>query len=125
MIGVLTNDGSNLGIPSSDLLQDGLKHVRLLLDQLTELLEVRVAAEELEAAKGFTTSSTCAGTCTCGTSTTGPTTLTTGLGSGFEKVERLLTTSGSGGTRRGGLFSCFLLLLLLLLLDVIRDSLWL
>lgn len=95
----------------------------LLLDQLTELLEVGVAAKKLEAAEGFAASSTSTGTCTCGTCTTGPTTLTTGLGSGFEKVKGLLATSGSGDTLGGGLCS-FLLLLLLLLLDVVGDSLW-
>lgn len=67
----------------------------LLLNKLAELLEVGVAAEELEASEGLTTSSTGTGT-GGGTSTTGSATFTTRLGSSFEEVQWLFATGGSG-----------------------------
>lgn len=100
--------------------------MRLLLNKLTKLLEMGVAAEELQAAESFTTSGTRTG---AGTSSTArsPTTFTTGLSSSFEEVEVRLVATGrnSGGSRsstsRGWLR--VLSLLLLLFLDVIGNSL--
>jgi hypothetical protein len=50
LLGVLTNHRGDLGVACGDLLQDGLEHVRLLLDELAELLEVGVVAQEIEVA---------------------------------------------------------------------------
>jgi hypothetical protein len=62
--------------------------VRLLLDKLTKLLEMGVAAEELQAAKSFTTSGTSTGTSTgTGTSSTASSaTFATGLSGSFEEI---------------------------------------
>lgn len=67
----------------------------LLLNKLTKLLEMGVAAEELQATESFTTSGTGTG---AGTSSTArsATTFTTGLSGSFEEVEvRLITTGRS------------------------------
>lgn len=71
--------------------------MRLLLNKLTKLLEMGVAAQELQAAKSFTTSGT-------GTSSTARSaTFTTGLSGSFEEVEvRLIATGRSSRSRRSG-----------------------
>jgi hypothetical protein len=113
-----------LGIPGGDLLQDRLKHVGLLLDELTELLEVRVAAEELEACS-VTTSSSSSSSASTSTSTTSTTATTfTGLSGGFKQVKRLFAAGRSRGISSRSRCCGFLLLLLLLFLDVIGDTLW-
>lgn len=72
--------------------------MRLLLNKLTKLLEMGVAAEELQAAESFTTSGTGAGTSSTARSAT---TFTTGLSGSFEEVEVRLVATGrsSGGSR--------------------------
>ena len=99
--------------------------MRLLLNKLTKLLEMGVAAEELQAAESFTTSGT--GTSAGTSSTARSATFTTGLSGSFEEVEGRLVATGrsSGGSRssasRGWLGG--LSLLLLLFLDVIGNTL--
>lgn len=122
LLRVLSDDLGNLGVASRNLLQNGLEHVGLLLNELAKLLEVRVAAEEVQAGKGIATSS---GGSTASTSTAGTTTIT-GLGSCLEQVHRLLTTraTGSGRNGRNGIIALLLLLpLLLFLLDIFGNAL--
>jgi hypothetical protein len=104
---VLSNNLSNLGVASGNLLQDGLEHLGLLLYQLTELLEVRVAAKEIQVC--ITTSRT---TGTSGSSTT--TTTLTSLGSSLEHVERFVATKTFTDGRGVGMSLSLLLLLMLL-----------
>lgn len=87
LIRVLTDDLGNLGVPGGDLLQDGLKHVGLLLNKLSKLLEVGVATEEVKVGESVTTplrsSSTRASTTTA---------TITSLSSGLKKVDGFLAT---------------------------------
>jgi hypothetical protein len=53
-----------LGVSSSDLLQDRFKHLRLLLYDLSQLLELWVVAQKVKAIGGETSSSTSASTST-------------------------------------------------------------
>ena len=102
-------------------MENGLEHLRLLLDELTQLLEMGVIPKEIEVRKGFTAGSS------TGTGRTS-TTFVPGLGSGFKQVDRLTFTvrggrggssfaSGFPGSRGGGS------VLLLFLLDVVGDTL--
>ncbi|MCP6237188.1 hypothetical protein NL436_27275, partial [Klebsiella pneumoniae] len=86
----------NLRIASSDLLEDGLEHLGLLLNKLAQLLEVAVVPQEVEIWECFTTSSTSTRSRT-GTSTRAST--ISCLRSSFEQVDRFTfaTGSGSGG----------------------------
>lgn len=120
---VLTDELCNLGVPSGDLLKDGFQHLWLLLDQLAELLKVRIIPQEVEVGQSFPSSDS------TGTSSTTSTLSSAGLGSGFKQIHWLITAgrrgstlSGRGGRAgsRGGCSS----LLLLLLLDVVGDSLY-
>lgn len=100
---VLTNQLSQLWITCSDLLQDGFEHLRLLLHQLSQLLEMRIVAEEIEIAQcasiSSTSTSSCSATCSAAC-----------LGCCFEQIYWLITCgfrgscgSGCGGRwRRGG-----------------------
>ena len=125
LIGVLSDNLGDLGVASRNLLQDGLQHVGLLLHKLTELLEVRVVAEEVQVGKVGTT---CARSST-GTGTTTSTATLAGLGSSLKQVDRLLATRASSGSswsrrsRRSGALLTLLLLLLLFLLNIIGDTL--
>jgi hypothetical protein len=125
---ILTNELCNLRVTSGNLLKDRFQHLRLLLDQLAELLKVRVIPQEVEVGQSFPSSgSTRTSSTTCALSSTG-------LSSGFKQIDRLITTgrrgsrgstlSGRSGRGRGcgGCGGCGSLLLLLLL-DVVRDSL--
>lgn len=60
LVPILANELRNLGITGGNLLKNGLKHRGVLLDQLTELLEMRVVAKEFEVWEAFSsrTSST-------------------------------------------------------------------
>jgi hypothetical protein len=119
LFGILSNKRGDLGIPGGDLLQDWLKHVGLLLDELTELLEVGVAAEELEAGGVTTSSSSGTGTSTAGTTAT----TIAGLSCSFKQVQRLFAAGRSRSISSRSRCCGFLLLLLLLFLDVIGDTL--
>ena len=117
----MTNELRDLRVTSRNLLKNRLEHLRLLLDELAQLLEMGVIPKEIEVRKGFTTGSS---TSTGRTSTT----FVPGLGSGFKQVDRLLFTvrggrgrgsfaSGCPGSRGGSS------VLLLFLLDVVGDTL--
>ena len=98
---MLTNQSSQLWVTSSNLLQDGLEHLRILLDDLSQLLELRVISEEIEVAKSCAggTACTCASSgsskqvssSTCSSTTTGTTSLSS-LGGLLEEVDGLITT---------------------------------
>lgn len=126
LIRVLSNDLGDLGVASRNLLQDGLKHVGLLLHKLAELLEVGVVAEEVQVSKIGTT---CARS-SAGTSSTATTTATlASLGSGLKQVDGLLATRATSGSSRGrssrgsSTLLTLLLLLLLFLLNIVGDAL--
>lgn len=45
---MLSNESSQLWISSTDLLQDRLEHLGILLNNLSELLELWVVSQEIE-----------------------------------------------------------------------------
>lgn len=117
----MTNELCDLRVTGRDLLKNGLEHLRLLLNELAQLLEMRVIPEEIEVRKRFTASASTTGT--------GTSTFVTSLGSSFKQIDGLIfgaSSSGaswgafsggcSGGLGGGGS-------LLLLLLDVFGDTL--
>jgi hypothetical protein len=129
---ILTDKLSELRISSTELLKDWLKHLRLLLDDLAQLLELGIVAKEIEVAKpglflfpgcgsGNSGSGSCVGTSsratTCST--------TTMLRRQIEEVNVAVviipacsrSSGGLGGRSRG------LSLLLLLLLKVRGNTL--
>lgn len=120
LLRVLSNHRSNLGVASCNLLQNGLQHVGLLLDELTELLEVGIAAQEVQVTKRLTS-----------TTATAAATLT-GLSSGFKHVETAIFAQRRGSSSssifiiigvRGRALCLGLLLLLRLLRGLFGDTL--
>lgn len=117
---VLANELRDLRVTSGDLLKNGLEHLRLLLNKLTQLLEMRVVTKEIEVRKCFATGTTTG---------TRPTCAITSLGCGFKQVDGLVfARGGSGGG--GGFTGRFLggtggrSGLLLFLLNVLWDTLF-
>ena len=124
-----------LGVASTELLQNGLKHLWLLLDNLAKLLELSVMAEEVQIAESSLSTGTGSAsrsrsngggrsvsptTCTATASTTA-----TLLCGEIEKVNALSTvatsiSAGSGGNSGRGSCSWGLCLLLL---QVLGDTL--
>lgn len=51
LVGVRGNQLGQLRVAGTELLQDGLEHLRLLLHHLAQLLELGVVAEEVEVAQ--------------------------------------------------------------------------
>lgn len=113
LVRVLADELCELRVAGSDLLQNGLQHLRRVLHHLTELLELRVISEEVEVAEtgGRGAISTCcccccsrASACTSGQRSktgsgsatgSGPccssaTSAPTGLCGGFEQIDRLV-----------------------------------
>ena len=82
---VLTNKLGKLRVSCTDLLKDRLKHLGLLLYELSQLLKVRVVAQKFEIAQSFPRRSSRSSR----SGTTSATTLS-GLGSSFEEVNWLL-----------------------------------
>lgn len=62
LVRVLRNKLGQLGVTSTELLQDRLEHLGLLLDNLAELLELGIVAEEVEVTKTLASART---TCCC------------------------------------------------------------
>jgi hypothetical protein len=50
LVWILPDQCSKLWVPSADLLQDRFEHLRLLLHNLTQLLELRIISEEIKIA---------------------------------------------------------------------------
>lgn len=131
LVGVVGDQLSKLGVAGTELLENRLQHLGLLLDDLTELLELSVVSEEVQVAEA--TLGGGSGSCSGGglgvagggaTSTTAATTTTTTrLGSKIEEVDVAVITAGGrttgrlSGRRSSGLSLC------LLLLDVFGDAL--
>jgi hypothetical protein len=124
LIRVSGNQLSELGVAGAELLQNGLQHLWLLLDDLSELLKLSVTAQEVEVTKTLSSLSSGGGS---GGSTAwaGSTTGTTpsGLRSKIEKVHRavIITTTvaalgglgsrlrrSSGGASSGSRLLCAL-----------------
>ena len=55
LVRVITDELSQLGVSGAKLLEDGLQHLGLLLDNLPQLLELSVVSEEVEIAEIATT----------------------------------------------------------------------
>lgn len=129
---VLSNELCNLRVASSDLLENGLEHLRLLLNKLAQLLEVAVVPQEVEIWESFTSAGTCTRSCT---STGARTPTVSCLRSGLEQVDRFTFATGSSGSRwcrwcgfaggrgRGSGSSGSSFSLALFLLDVVRNTL--
>lgn len=107
LVGVCRNQLCQLRVASTELLQDRLQHLRLLLNNLAELLKLCIAAQEIEV-----TESTL-GACTGCSSTTGSTTRATSSSGGSEikQVDRAVVIAAlgnglGGGLGRGGRCAC-------------------
>lgn len=132
LVGVLGNQVGELGVASTQLLQNRLQHLRLLLDNLTKLLKLWVVSQEVQVAKslpggggsrssrGSSHSGSRAGSASAGsTSTTASL-----LSSQVEQIHAVITTTrsrGCGRGRRSGRLSG--LCGLLFLLQILRDTL--
>lgn len=104
LFGVLPDQLGNLGVASGNLLQDRLQHLRLLLHELSELLEMGVGAQEVQVGESIAATTTT-------TSSSATAAALAGLGSRLEHIETLIAKSRSlgGGRSRGS--GCWLLLL--------------
>lgn len=85
---VLTDQLGELRVSGANLLKDRLKHLWLLLDKLTKLLEMWVVAQELQAAQAASTLARTSSGTRSGTSTTATTSATSASlrSSLFEKI---------------------------------------
>ena len=98
--GILADELCDLGVTSSNLLKDGLQHLRLSLNELAKLLELGVVSKELQRITTCTKSSfsTLSGLSCAGGSTT---TALTSLSCGLEQIDTLCFTTSrlrsSGG----------------------------
>lgn len=105
LIGVLGDQLGKLGVASPELLQNRLQHLRLLLDDLAQLLELGVVAKEVEVAKALSTNGggqaarSRSGSSTGESSSTGVT--ATLLGSEVKEVD-VRVIANSGRRSRGG-----------------------
>ena len=96
---------SKLRVTSADLLENGFKHLRLLLHNLSQLLELRIVAQEVQAvAAERTASASPSGTSSSSSSsTTCPTSTLASLCGCLEQVYGLVAArslgSRSSGTR--------------------------
>lgn len=88
-----------LGVSGSDLLQDRLKHLRLQLYNLSQLLKLWVVTQEIQAIAAKRRTGSCSSTGASSTTTTTSASLSS-LCSGFKEIYRLVASSGScGGSR--------------------------
>ena len=134
---MLSDQLSQLWVSSANLLKDRLEHLRLLLDDLSELLELGIVSEEIKIAQ-----STSCGSSTCPSpsstkkiaSSTASSSRTTSSASAslsccFKKIYRLITSFGatfSSNIRGSRCWGCSLSSwsgLSLLLLEILRDAL--
>lgn len=129
---VLGDELGELRVAGAELLQYRLEHLRLLLHDLAELLELRVLAEEVEVAEARLASLAGAGGCHGGgdvtvssTPATASCTTASGLCGEVEQVDALVIVSADKVVVSGRLCGGFLGRCAsgLLLLDVLRDAL--
>ena len=124
LVGVLGDQLGELGVSGTQLLENGLEHLRLLLDDLAKLLELGIISKEIQVSKipggATTTGSNCSGggggtrTGVCASSATSTTTSTTTLALLSRKIEQIdISTFRRGrlaargrGSGRGGLSRC-------------------
>lgn len=128
LVGVGGNQLCKLGVASAKLLQNRLEHLRLLLDNLAELLELRVMPEKIQVAQICTTlSCTRSSSSRRATTATSSATTPTSLSGKIEEVYASIILSAllSGGGGRGGLrrSGCGSLASMLFLLNVLRNTL--
>ena len=128
---VLSDKLGDLRVTGCDLLQDRLQHLRLLLNKLAELLEVRVISEKVKIRESLSCPSSCFCSCCSSsararTSSTSRSLLVSGLCGGIKEVYWFITARcwctaccgwGTLARYRGRLS------LRGLLLDIVRDSL--
>lgn len=131
LVGVLSDQLGELRVAGTELLEDGLQHLGLLLDDLTELLKLGVISQEIQVAESLTTSSRSSrggGGTNTGTGTTSASSTSGATASCLRgKVEQVYvtvvvdTSSGSSGRGSGRLRggSCGSLLLLQILGDTL------
>jgi hypothetical protein len=110
LLGILGNELGQLRVARSELLQDRLQHLGLLLDNLAELLELWVVSQEVQVTESLP-ASCCGGhsgsrsrsrSSTTSSSNAGTTGTTSPLLCGqVEKVHTVITASGSWGGGRG------------------------
>lgn len=100
LVGVLADHLSELRVTSTELLQDRLQHLGLLLHKLTHLLELGIVAQEIEVSE---TSGLSTGTLRT-TSTTTSTSAVAKLSSKIEEVNLVIVVT-TGGSGRSGLGS--------------------
>lgn len=110
LVGILSNQLGKMRVASPKLLQNWLQHMRLLLNDLTQLLKLSIVAKKVEVAKTLAasgssshgSSSSRSGSPTTASATTGATTAL--LRGEVEQVDiAIVITSGGGGRSRGGL----------------------
>lgn len=128
LVGIGRNQLGQLGVSGTKLLQDGLEHLRLLLNNLAELLKLGVVPEEIQVTK--ITALACRGGCRCrcrsaAAATSGRTTAAL-LGRQIEQVDASVVVTAMSRCRlrrcaasRGGRGAT----LLLFLLDIVGDTL--
>lgn len=104
MFGVVRNELCKKGVTRTELFEDGLEHLGLLLDDLAKLLELWVVSEEVEVPKTLWRAS-----CRCSLTSAARGRSTTALlsGSKIKEVHTAFVTAtclrgGSGFGRRGG-----------------------
>lgn len=113
LLGVLRDELGKLWVASAELCEDRLQHLRLLLDDLAQLLELGIVTQEIEVAQALLTAggSSCDGSSRIRLSTTRTSTGSRALsGSEVKEVDWTIVTTGrwGGGSRgrsRGGLTS--------------------
>lgn len=114
-IRVGSNELGQLRVTGTKLLQDGFEHLRLLLHDLAQLLELGVAAKEIEVAEiSGASTSTGSGTSSTATALSGKVEQVDVVGAALSLALRG-RSSLRGSSRLGRLLA--------LLLDVVRDAL--
>ena len=103
MVWICSNQLGQLRIAGSKLLKDWLEHLRLLLNNLAELLELSIVSQKVEVTQIATLSSSCSSCCGCRRlvpSISSSATRTSTLSSKIEQIHATLirgTLGGSGG----------------------------
>lgn len=127
LVGVGGNQLCKLRVAGAKLLQNRLEHLWLLLNNLAELLELRVMSEKIQVAQICTTLRCTRSSSSRATTATSSATTPTSLSGKIEEVyasiilSALLSSGGGrGGLRRSG---CGSLASMLFLLNVLRNTL--
>lgn len=129
MVGVCGDQLGKLGVASTELLQNRLEHLGLLLNDLTELLELSIVPKEVEVTESLSSG----GTSSCSSASTGAratsATALALLGREIEQIDSaFLVTAGtsagcSAGACRGSLLCRGLVGWLFRLLEILGNTL--